>query len=166
MCHTTAEDTEMGATHTSAIDVAKYLVLLACSEDEPDCLTLMRAQKLLYYAQGWSLVHRKRPLFWEQIEAWAHGPVVPSVYQEFKDCGRSAIDPDRGSADNLTDEEREFVSEIWSTYRPYSAISLSDMTHEEPPWKDARGNIPREAPSSREITHQAMRDFFTSLLPK
>lgn len=153
----------MRKTATSAIDVAKYLVLLAASEDEVDCLTPMRAQKLLYYNQGWSLVHRDAPLFRERIEAWAHGPVVPEVFQAMKIFGRNAIPTEFGDSKNLAEEERDFVRSVWDVYKPYSALSLSDMTHREPPWKNARGNLPREASSSREITHAAMRGYFSTL---
>lgn len=150
-------------THTRAVEVAKYLVLLAASEDEPDCLTPMRAQKLLYYVQGWSLVHRNSPMFCENIEAWAHGPVVPEVFQEFKEYGRNAIPVETGSADGLTEEEQDFIRAVWEIYRPYSALSLSDMTHAEAPWKNARGSLSREASSNRVITHAAMREYFSSL---
>jgi hypothetical protein len=39
---------------TSALEVAKYLIQLAANEpDEPEPMTLLRVQKLLYYSQGW-----------------------------------------------------------------------------------------------------------------
>src|SRR6476660_4904178 len=43
--------------------IAKYLLTLAETEDEPDPLTHLRLQKLMYYVQGWSLALRKRPAF-------------------------------------------------------------------------------------------------------
>lgn len=151
-----------GGTLTSAIAVARYLIHLACNEDEPECLSPMRLQKLLYYVQGWSLVHRNQPMFTEKIEAWAHGPVVPEVFHAFKQHGRSAIPDTEGDPAALTDEESAFVRSVWNTYKPYSAISLSDMTHSEPPWLDARGTLPREAACSREVTRKALKDFFGS----
>ncbi|MBD5559274.1 MAG: DUF4065 domain-containing protein [Clostridia bacterium] len=38
-------------------------------------ITTMKLQKLLYYAQVWSLVWDENELFPEKFEAWANGPV-------------------------------------------------------------------------------------------
>src|SRR5262249_50830431 len=46
-----------------AIDVARYLIQLAAAEDEPELLSHLRLQKLLYYVQGWSLAQRRAPMF-------------------------------------------------------------------------------------------------------
>ena len=76
--------TTVPASLPSAVDVARYLVLLASTESdgpaqEADCLTNLRLQKLLYYVQGWSLGERGRPMFREEIQAWRYGPVVPAA---------------------------------------------------------------------------------------
>ena len=52
------------------LSVAKELVRLSFAGDEKDPLTNLRLQKLLYYAQAWSLVLRESELFPEEIEAW------------------------------------------------------------------------------------------------
>lgn len=149
-------------TLTNAIGVARYLVSLAAGEDEPECLSPMRLQKLLYYAQGWSLAERNAPLFKEQIEAWAHGPVVPEVYQTFKGFGRVAIPETEAAVDALSQEDSEFVSRVWDAYKGYSAISLSDMTHAERPWNETRGGLAREARCERTIPPELMREYFRS----
>ena len=46
--------------------------------------TTMKLQKLLYYCQGWHLAWEGVPLFEEPIEAWANGPVVPSIYKRHR----------------------------------------------------------------------------------
>jgi uncharacterized phage-associated protein len=147
-------------TPASALDVARFFILLGAAEEEPELLSPMRLQKLLYYAQGWSLVERGAPMFSERIEAWAHGPVVPEVFRAFRDQGSRPIESSEGSSDNLTDEQRQFIERVWEAYKPFSAISLSDMTHEEAPWKQARGSLPRGAQCAREITLKSMKAFF------
>lgn len=54
--------------------------------------TQMKLHKLLYYAHGWHLGFTGEPLLDEAIEAWAYGPVVPSIYQELKMLGSAPID--------------------------------------------------------------------------
>ena len=73
-----------------AIDVANFFVDLANS-DPDDCMTNLRVNKLLYFAQAWSVVRRNKPLFEEDMQAWKYGPVVPEVYTAFSACGRERI---------------------------------------------------------------------------
>jgi len=151
-----------------ALDVAKYFIQLAQSEDEPDQLSHLRLQKLLYYAQGWSLALRKKPLFDDRIEAWAHGPVVPSVYPSFAAYGYDFIPSDHFDLDEdaLTDEECELIQAVWDSYKKFSATSLRAMTHQEPPWKKARGDCDHAEKTNAEITQRAMKIYFTTLAKK
>jgi len=65
---------------------------------EDDELSNMKLQKLLYYAQGHHLAKKHGALFTGEIEAWSHGPVVPSVCRAFKDFGAASIElPDADS---------------------------------------------------------------------
>ncbi|MFK5281891.1 Panacea domain-containing protein, partial [Lacticaseibacillus paracasei] len=66
----------------TAMNAARYF-LSKQDQEEPD-ISNLKLLKLLYYAQGTCLALLDRPLFSETIEAWRHGPVVPSVYQAFK----------------------------------------------------------------------------------
>ncbi len=70
----------------SVIDVANYFLSLV-NEDQGEGITNMKMQKLVYYAQGFSLAMLNKPLFEEPIEAWQYGPVVPTLYHAFKKYG-------------------------------------------------------------------------------
>ena len=145
----------------TAIDVAKRLIHLAASEEEPDFLTPMQLQKLLYYAQGWSLALRGRPLFNEPVLAWTHGPVVRDVFNFFKNLKDMPIRAaDVPAPIGLDPDEERHIEYVWSFYSGYSASALRKMTHEERPWIEARGDIPEGVPSDEEITRESMRAFF------
>lgn len=148
-----------------AFDIAKYYIKLAQSEDEPDSLSHLRIQKLLYYAQGWSLVLRKKPIFQEKIEAWAHGPVVPLVYPSFATFRSDLIPANHYDLDEdaLTDDECELVQSVWNVYKQFSAIKLREMTHKESPWRDAHGNCKPGEKCKEEITRPAMKKYFSRL---
>ena len=73
-----------------AIEVARYFLSLT-DEDAGELISNLKLQKLLYYAQGFHLVIYGEPLFPETIEAWAHGPVVTSVYHQYKEYGSEPI---------------------------------------------------------------------------
>lgn len=147
-----------------AISVAKELTRLADSGPEPDPLTNLRLQKLLYYVQGWSLVARESQFFPEGIEAWRHGPVVPDVYHGLpKDLGCDPIIQDYfQNAPDLSAEEQRFVSSVWEAYKGYSATALRQKTHQESPWKDAWGDRPADGSGNDPIGIDAIDVFFAS----
>lgn len=146
---------------TKAIDVAQYLIYLAASESEPEFLTHMRLQKLLYYVQGWSLALHNRSMFRERIEAWAHGPVVRDLYSCFADFGEKPIPPEGMLVSGrLSQGDRQFIQSVWEAYKAYSSSSLRVMTHNEAPWREARGRCGPADRCTNEITRAAMRSFF------
>ena len=67
----------------AAMDVARQFVRLAWEDEEPEGLTHLRLQKLLYYAQGWHLAAFGLALFAGHIEAWNTAPLSKQVYPAF-----------------------------------------------------------------------------------
>jgi uncharacterized phage-associated protein len=117
-----------------AKDVANYFLLLE-DEEEGDGISNLKLQKLVYYAQGFFLAIFNRPLFPENIEAWTHGPVVPSLYHAYKEYGSCTIPIDEEFDPNtLNKDVQELIEEIYEVFGQFSAWKLRNMTHEEPPW--------------------------------
>ncbi len=52
----------------------------------------LKLNKIVYIALGFSLALLEEDLFEENVEAWTYGPVIPSLYHEFKDNAREVID--------------------------------------------------------------------------
>lgn len=72
-----------------AIDISKY-VITKCSREECP-ISNLQLQKILYYIQKDFLKSNKRAFF-NSIEAWQFGPVVPDVYYRFCGFGAMPID--------------------------------------------------------------------------
>ena len=141
-----------------AIDIAKKLLLTAkldnVFEGQGELMSNMKLQKMLYYEQGFHLAVFGTPLFEEEIEAWMYGPVVPSVYEVYKDCGYNGIDPGNIEDIVLSDKEQALFDEVYKVYGAFSAIGLMNMTHQESPWK----NTPTGVGSV--ISKDKMTEFF------
>ena len=75
----------------AAEDVAGYFLMKQRSDEVIEPLTHLKIQKLCYYAQGFALAILDKPLFFEDIEHWKHGPVIPTLYQKYKSYGASPI---------------------------------------------------------------------------
>ena len=111
-------------------------LLLYSVDNGGELMTNMKLQKMLYYQQGFHLAYFGTPLFNEDIEAWMYGPVVPSMYEKYKACGRNGIEPDRTMQFSFEQKnELALFNEVCKVYGAYSAIGLMNMTHEEMPWK-------------------------------
>lgn len=140
-----------------ASQVAKYF--LARSDSEAgDLLSNLKLQKLCYYAAGIFAAVREPDeptLFKSSINAWQHGPVVPSLYHEYKKHGAGGIPPETDFDFSVFDEaDRKILDDVYNFYGQYSAWKLREMTHGEAPWIDAYGK------ADDKITPEALRAFF------
>ena len=148
--------------------VADFLLRLGIDRECPeqsDFVSPLRLQKLLYYAQGYALAALGRPLFHEPIRAWKNGPVVESVYHQFKHLGAQGIDPGEGvPAEPLTPNETDLLRMVWAEYGQYSANRLVAMTHSEQPWLEARDGLPQGEKCDSELSPETMAAFFRERL--
>jgi uncharacterized phage-associated protein len=140
----------------SVFDVAAYML------QKQGPMTAMKLQKLVYYGQAWSLVWDERPLFPQRIEAWANGPVAPDLF--FAHRGEFTITNEHlGDAKKLTQDERDTIDAVLTHYGPKSSQWLSDLTHREDPWQDARRGLADAERSNVQITNGAMADYYGNL---
>ena len=138
-------------------DIAKYFLAQA-DEEAGDLISNLKLQKLVYYAQGFHLALNDTPLFSEEIKAWTHGPVVPLLYHAYKEYSSGAIpSPNNLDFSIFSETTKELLDEVYSVFGQFSAWKLRNMTHAEPPWRDA-------ADSVGIISHTAMKQYFLTQL--
>jgi uncharacterized phage-associated protein len=146
-------------TPPTAQEVAEHLVGISYEKQNP--VSNLKLQKLLYYSQAWHLALSKVPLFAEEIEAWAHGPVVPQVFRYYKDCKWNPISrPALGQKPSYV----LHLEEVWRVYGKFRAFDLERLTHSEDPWKIARAGLPPDASSNRVISKSSMQEYYSSRL--
>lgn len=131
----------------SAIAVANAFIEKA-KERGITNLTPMKLQKLVFYAHSWSLVMTNKPLVNDKVFAWPYGPVIESIYHEFKGYGSTNItspgtqfvwddDPKatvkaKYVAPKIPESDKDtslLLDAILDVYGNESAISLSNLTH-------------------------------------
>jgi uncharacterized phage-associated protein len=145
---------------TTANAVANYIIHF-CHE-RGDLITNLHLQKLVYYAQAWYLALHDKPLFEEELQAWASGPVQPELYERFKTFKWNPISEDTGKVD-LPKHVEDHLLEVMDVYGKYNAFYLERMTQEEEPWVKARGGIPRDEHSTAVISKKDMQEFYKTL---
>lgn len=141
----------------SARDAADYIL------KQLGPMPAMKLQKLLYYSQVWSLVWDEQPLFNAKIEAWANGPVVPQIYRDHRGKFKVGRGDFEGDWRKLSPRQRETINVVLEHYGSKSSQWLSDLTHAEKPWKDARGDLSPGERGTSEITQAAMAEYYGSL---
>jgi len=147
-----------------ALDIGRYFIYLSNKEKRP--ITNKKLQKLVYYAQAWSLVFNNKKLFSEPIEAWVHGPAVESLYIQYKDFGYSPIQEKIGEASirNISGRTKELLDEVWRVYGKLDAGYLEMLTHSEKPWQEARKGLQSSENSEIEISPKAMKNYYSEKL--
>jgi len=129
----------------STAAIANSFLRLAFASNKS--ITPMKIQKLVYLAQGYSLVMRDSSLIDELFEAWRFGPVLPSIYHTCKKYGNKPISDYikeegydsssiRRTIPILKDPQvAEIINFVWESYGSTDALELSNWTHEKKgPW--------------------------------
>jgi len=148
------------------VDIILGKLYKLADSDEAYLPTNMKLQKLLYYAQGYNLGYFGSKMFDGEFQAWVNGPVVPSVYQQFKYYGTSVIAKSeiRGFANKeLTNSRIMIIAAVAREYGRISPYNLSEMTHADgTAWKKTRRmyNLADSEPSQHVIPVRFIQEEF------
>ena len=147
--------------------VANYILDKAHNENNP--VSLLKLLKLVYISYGWVWALVDRRLFVEPFYAWQHGPVLKSLYHEFKGHGQEPIDGlseefnfDDSTSNNpkipLEEEEvSNVLNMVWDVYKGFSGWDLREKTHENgTPWY----KVYRDGEKDIEINDEAIKKHF------
>lgn len=134
----------------------------------------LKLQKILYFIQAYFVMSKENcsPCFYDRIEAWDFGPVVPVAYHEYKQYGSGDIPTVRSyfmfDKDNMWNSKRivfqdivierkdkELMEQVVDKFSDYSATDLVTLTHRQSPWIDAY--VPHQ---NNEITIESIKEFF------
>ena len=138
-------------------DTAKYIL------EKRGKMSTMKLQKLCYYAQAWSLVWDDSELFPEDFEAWANGPVCKKLFDITKGIFSVTAEDEPGDSNNLTDNQKDSIDKVLEHYAVHNAQWLSQLTHMEAPWQQARVNVPAGISSSNIISKESMAVYYGGL---
>jgi len=157
----------------SAKAISNYFLDKAVAKCAP--LTPMKVQKLVFFGHGWSLGLLDHPLINETVEAWKFGPVIRSLYDEFREFGSSVVTR-HARKYKMTDgeikaiiprlpedavEERALLSRIWDVYHKYTGVQLSNMTHAEgTPWAETVKPYGGHPPLGLDIPDEVIKQYF------
>lgn len=156
----------------NVLDVCRYVINY--SNEQEYGISNLKLQKILYFIQAFFIICKinNEPCFYEKIEAWDFGPVVPEAYQEYKRYGSGNIptvdfytqlneediwDSEVVNYDDsiIKDSDKNLINQVINKFADYSATNLVSITHNQNPWKDAY-----KKGENNEITTEAIKEYF------
>lgn len=141
----------------NVFDTAKYIL------EQSGPMSTMKLQKLCYYAQAWSLVWDDSPLFEENFQAWANGPVCPELFFKTQGAYSVSASDETGGIGDLSAGQKDTIDRVLEHYGSHNAQWLSQLTHMEAPWIQAREGVPSGAGCSNVITKESMEMYYGGL---
>ena len=116
-------------------DVARWFL-------SKNSMTHKKLQKLCYYAQAWyCALYDGSPLFEDEIQAWIHGPVIPTLYPVYADYKWNDI-PQADFDESVFDQKvLDILNSVHFTYNKFNGDQLEMLSHSEDPWIKARGDL-------------------------
>ena len=148
----------------AASDVAKLIVQYRADTGAPvDRLSL---QKLIFYAQAFCLARNGEPLFQDRFKAWRLGPVIPGIWHDFPaNGGGNLIIPDENEPiPRLNEESEACILDAVQFFSRMSPFILSEATHKEDPWLEARGDLDWRDNSDTLISVDSIRTYYAELI--
>lgn len=155
---------------TSPLVVSARFIELGLDQDKP--VTPMKLQKLIYLAHGLHLAMHDTPLINEDIEAWSYGPVIRTVYDNYKSWGNRPITeiPEielrignsvfQSHLELLTQEEEETINLAWDIGGDLSGPQLSNWSHSVgSPWEQTY-----RIGGNKKIRREIIRNYFISTI--
>lgn len=151
----------MTQTRYTAPQLAAYL-LNKVNHAAGETINQMKLGALLYYAEAWSLAVFDRELIDEELQAWDHGPVFPSLWARLSSKGWNSLGADElaDCAIQLDDDTRGLLDDVWQAYGEFSQAELGKMIKQDDPWKTARRGLPAWDLAKRPMNKAAMAQFY------
>ncbi|MCR5914152.1 DUF4065 domain-containing protein [Corynebacterium sp. zg254] len=120
----------------------------------------MKLQKILYFVAAEYQKETGESLFTERFETWKYGPVLRSVYTEFRPFSRDYISRFAKDAENhshMAKEEadpalQQALIRVWDATKSRTAVNLSRITHQPGSAWDKSFQKEDEYLSTKEIT--------------
>ena len=128
--------------------------------DEQRPIEPVKLQKMIYISYGWCWALLKRDLFSDEIQAWELGPVIPSVWHEFKDQGREIKTPSSNIQSKSSDENTEKVLDsVHKVYASKESYEIVAITHARgTPW-----SLVYDGTRNKEIPKHRIRRYYELL---
>ncbi|MBQ6605586.1 SocA family protein [Candidatus Saccharibacteria bacterium] len=154
-------------TKYTANDIAGWFInrsnQIKIDEKAVEGITNLKLQKIVFLAQAASLALNKKPLFDDQIQAWQYGPVIPAIYDKYKNHKNNTIPKPRGKIREIDEDTKKLLETVWEFFGGYSASQLVKITHSHQPWIEAYND---GQGAFSEISQKSIQAFYQNIFSR
>ena len=93
--------------------------------------------------------------------------MIPNIYPHFQPAKLNDIDmrqlpePEASGLDDMEEEVRSFLQQVWDTHKNFTGLELSYASHKAgEPWAIVTKRHDDTKPGKPEITHSVMKEVF------
>lgn len=133
------------------VDVAQY-IFTEYKKVSGKVIDEMKLHKLLYLCQRESLAIINEPMFREKFEGWKYGPVCREVRNCYTDDGIFA-----DGAREISYQNMYIAKNVILQYGALESWKLSELSHKEVSWRNARRGIPDGQNGNRTLKLEDIR---------
>ncbi len=152
----------------TATQIADWIVRFRSEAGAP--VDPMSLQKLLYYVQAFHLARHGEPLFANGFEAWKYGPVLPRIWHKYRENSaplpleEPTLSPEDEMTAQISPEIEDELRDTVGFFSRMTPFGLSDATHKEDPWLNARRGLDPHEKSESPISQDEIRIYYAGLL--
>lgn len=132
------------------LDIAKFL-FDEYKKLSGEAIDEMKLHKLLYFAQREALAITGKPLFRGEMQGWKYGPVSPELRSCFAKDGLNA------KTEEIGPEAAYIAKNVLLEYGSIASWRLSELTHKEISWINAREGLSPEDSGNEVIKLEDIR---------
>lgn len=130
-----------------------------------DEVTPLALEKLLSFSNGVNYAVNGNQLILEESQAWAHGPVYPTVYNKYKKYGYKPIDNGVYSehgwmVSKLSKEEIHAIDMVIRTFGLYSPKTMEMISHSQRLWQEKRLGYEENEACQEIIDENSIKEFY------
>ena len=122
----------------------------------------VKLNKLLYFANLMFFCVKKEMLLKDEFVAFKLGPVVYSIYKDYRYNGLDKV-PDSDEIKDINDEQKQVLNIINFVYGSKESKELVDDSHSHNIWNDVKNLIPNNPPIVFENIDKSICDYFVDL---
>lgn len=143
------------------INVAQY-IFRAYKEMASTPIDEMKLHKLLYFTQRESFAITGTPMFEEPFEGWKYGPVSRIVRNCYTEDG---LYDSESAIGDISPENAYIAKNVLLQYGIYESWKLSELSHKELSWRNARKGLSPEENGARILALDDIREDAEKVRP-
>jgi uncharacterized phage-associated protein len=140
------------------INVAQY-IFTEYKKITGEVIDEMKLHKLLYFAQRESFAILDKQMFEGDFEGWKYGPVCKEIRNSITQDGILDYDSD------ISDENKYIINNVILEYGSLASWKLSEMSHNEKSWKNARVGLKDGENGNRKLKLEDIKEDSRKVRP-